>query len=136
MIETRTLLDDIKAEISATGGRYKLAAIIVRENPDIFNYSDKAKIKRGLNGIERTRRHRRKKPYAPKSMRNRKWSDEHILYLRKFYGVTKTGKLAKQLGRTGAACVLKFLAVATAEEKQWVVENGFYAGKSQLNKNK
>jgi len=121
-----SLIDHIKAEIASVGGANHLALIIAKESPEWFNLYYIAKLKAKIVNVESSRRHRKKLPKPPKSKRNRRWNVDDEVFLRANFGRMKTNRLAKILGRTTPALALKFAAIATEEEKQWVAENGLY----------
>jgi hypothetical protein len=127
MLHTRTLLEDIRSEIAAVGGRFNMIGILIRESPEWFSLAEVKRVRKAQLANARNRKYKKKNPRTPKSNRNRIWTDEDELYVKKHFGRIRTSRLARYLGRTRFAVAQKFHAIATEEEKQWVAEHGLYA---------
>lgn len=131
MMRARTLLDDIKAEISAAGGRHHLAFAIMNESPNWFTHKE---IQFAREKIYQMNHMQRKRAALPVS--ERIWTTEDIKTVRKKFGKVSTSCLAKDLKRTPTAVREKFYEQATAAEKEWVKLHGKYAGRVNNLKNK
>jgi hypothetical protein len=123
MIEN-DLLTNLKIEIKMAGGRNHLCYLIMTESPGWFPHKERQLIKERIQRQESTNRIRARRPVVLNY-----WSAEDILYVRQKFGKMRTYALARILGRTTNAIREKFYEQATPEEKQWVKENGKYAGR-------
>lgn len=116
-----TLLEDIKQEIRQTGGRIKLAYLIMKENPFYFTHAEKMNINARLSKqIHWDTHHKINRPHIGA------WDKEEDDYLMKHWGNKASGQVSKHLGRTVIACNRRMQKLLTKEQYKERVANGRY----------
>lgn len=117
-----TLLEDIKLSIKQTGGRIKLAYLIMKENPAYFSHAEKMNINNRLSKqIHWDTHHKIQRPHIGA------WFSEDDEYLLKHWGKKESKVVAKAVNRTVIACNRRMKKLLTPEEYKERVRTGRYA---------
>ena len=116
-----TLLQDIEQAIQQSGGRVKLAYLMMKETPKWFSHEEKMDINNRLS--KQLSKEKSKRGKTPHKLY---WSQDDLNYLIEHWGHKRSAYIAGMLGRTVAGCRQKVLSHLGEEKYKQRVLNGRY----------
>ena len=102
----QSILDDINKSIKKSGGRNRLANLIIQETPKWFDIETQRFF---------SRRAAQANSYCKVRERKNGWSQDDLAYLLRNFGSMPVSRLARIMGRSTKSISMKFYRVATPQ---------------------